>query len=397
MKDCKYIDFYLRGFEPHSSYMRLINSNLLSIGSRHGISYPTPSNLNYFWGFGSISGFLLVWQVLSGVLLAMHYSPEISLAFNSLEHIMRDVSAGWLIRYCHSGGASMFFIIVYIHIGRALYFRSYRKIALWYSGIVIFLLMMATAFLGYTLPWGQMSLWGATVITNILGAFPIIGKYIVSWLWGGFSVDNPTLKRFFVLHFLLPLVLLGVSLLHLALLHVSGSTNPLGVCTKINYVRFYPKFIVKDIFGFLTIIGLLSLFTVFLYPNALGHPDNYIRADALVTPKHIVPEWYFLPFYAILRAIPDKFGGVLAMFRSILILFLLPLLGRFKAKSSKFTTISQFFFWLFIGNILLLGWLGACLVEEPYVIISQLSTIFYFSYFFLILPFLTYLEQKYIG
>jgi quinol-cytochrome oxidoreductase complex cytochrome b subunit len=375
--------------------MRFININTISIISKHGIAYPTPSNLNYFWGFGSISGFLLLWQVLSGILLAMHYSPEVSLAFNSLEHIMRDVSTGWLIRYCHSGGASVFFIVVYIHIGRALYFRSYRKTALWYSGIVIFLLMMATAFLGYVLPWGQMSLWGATVITNILGSFPIVGKYIVSWLWGGFSVDNPTLKRFFVLHFLLPLVLLVVAILHLVLLHISGSTNPLGVCAKIDSVRFYPKFIIKDIFGFLLLVGLLSLLTVFLYPNTLGHPDNYIRADCLVTPKHIVPEWYFLPFYAILRAIPDKFGGVIAMFGSILILFFLPLLGRFKSKNGKFLSLIQIFFWLFISNVILLGWLGACVVEQPYVIISQCATVFYFSYFLILLPFAYYIETKF--
>ena len=361
--------------------MRFINSELLSIGVKHGISYPTPSSLNYFWNLGSMSGFMLVWQVLSGVLLAMHYSPEVTLAFNSIEHIMRDVPNGWFIRYCHSGGASMFFIVVYIHIGRALYFRSYRKIALWYSGIVIFLVMMATAFLGYVLPWGQMSLWGATVITNLFGAFPIVGKYIVAWLWGGFSVDNPTLKRFFVLHFLLPLVLLALSVLHIYLLHSTGSTNPTGICGKIDVLKFYPKFITKDIFGFLAFIGFLALFTVFWYPNALGHPDNYIRADALVTPKHIVPEWYFLPFYAILRAIPDKLGGVLAMFGSILILFLLPYFASFKCKSSKFVTLVQFFFWCFVTDVLLLGWLGACVVEQPYVIISQLAAIFYFSYF----------------
>ena len=375
--------------------MRFINLDTVSIASKHGIACPTPSNLNYFWGFGSIAGFLLVWQILSGVLLAMHYSPEVSLSFNSLEHIMRDVSCGWLIRYCHSGGASMFFMIVYIHIGRAFYFRSYRKIALWYSGIVMFLLMMAISFLGYVLPWGQMSLWGATVITNILGAFPIVGKYIVSWLWGGFSVDNPTLKRFFVLHFLLPLVLVTITVLHLAILHISGSTNPLGICANMDSVRFYPKFLIKDILGFLTVIGSLSLATVFMNPNFLGHPDNYIKADALVTPKHIVPEWYFLPFYAILRAIPDKFGGVVAMFGSILILFLLPLVGRFKSKSSKFLGIIQVFFWLFVADTLLLGWLGACVVEQPYVIVSQLATLFYFSYFFIFLPLLSFIELKF--
>jgi len=274
--------------------MRLINNSLISVAIQHGITYPTPSNLNYFWGFGSISGFLLIWQVLSGILLAFHYSPEILLAFSSIEHIMRDVSNGWLIRYCHCSGASMFFIIVYIHIARALYFRSYRKTFLWFSGIILFLIMMATAFLGYVLPWGQMSLWGATVITNLFGALPWIGKSLVIWLWGGFSVDNPTLKRFFILHFLLPLLLIVLSIIHLILLHLDGSTNPLGIYNKMDIVRFYPKYIIKDIFGFFSIIGLLSILFVFFYPNALGHPDNYIRADALVTPKHIVPEWYFL-------------------------------------------------------------------------------------------------------
>jgi ubiquinol-cytochrome c reductase cytochrome b subunit len=374
--------------------VRMINNKILAIIGGHGISYPTPSNLNYFWGFGSISGFLLVWQILSGILLAMHYSPEVSLAFNSIEHIMRDVPNGWLIRYCHSGGASMFFIFVYIHIGRGVYFRSYRKIHLWYSGLVIFLLMMATAFLGYVLPWGQMSLWGATVITNLFGAFPIVGKDLVIWLWGGFSVDNPTLKRFFVLHFVLPLILAGFSIMHLVLLHQQGSTNPLSICSKIDMVKFYPKFITKDIFGFITFVGCLVLFTVFWYPNVLGHPDNYIRADNLVTPKHIVPEWYFLPFYAILRSIPDKFGGVIAMFSAIIILFFLPFVGKFKCKSSKFLKVAQFFFWCFVGNLVFLGWLGACVVEPPYIIYSQLATIFYFSYFLIVLPILAYIEKQ---
>ena len=374
--------------------VRMLNKKILSIISGHGISYPTPSNLNYFWGFGSISGFLLIWQILSGILLAMHYSPEVGLAFNSIEHIMRDVPNGWLIRYCHSGGASMFFIFVYIHIGRGVYFRSYRKIHLWYSGLVIFLLMMATAFLGYVLPWGQMSLWGATVITNLFGAFPIVGKDLVIWLWGGFSVDNPTLKRFFVLHFVLPLILAGFSIIHLVLLHQQGSTNPIAICSKIDMVKFYPKFITKDIFGFITFVGCLVLLTVFWYPNVLGHPDNYIRADSLVTPKHIVPEWYFLPFYAILRSIPDKFGGVIAMFAAIIILFFLPYVGTFKCKSSKFLKVAQFFFWCFVGNLIFLGWLGACVVEPPYIIYSQLATIFYFSYFLIILPILAAIEKQ---
>lgn len=378
-------------------YVRLINTEILSIVIKHGISYPTPSNLNYFWGLGSISGFLLVWQILSGVLLAMHYSPEILLAFNSVEHIVRDVNYGWLFRYCHSGGASMFFIVVYIHMARGLYFRSYRKIALWYSGLVIFLIMMATAFLGYVLPWGQMSLWGATVITNLFGSLPIIGGYIVNWLWGGFSVNEPTLKRFFVLHFLLPFILIVLSLTHLVLLHLTGSTNPLGVCAKVDSIRFYPKYISKDIFGFIVVVGLLSLITVFWYPNLLGHPDNYIRADALVTPKHIVPEWYFLPFYAILRAIPNKLGGVLAMFSAIIILFFLPFLGNFDCKSSRFIELSQFFYFLFIVNVFFLGYLGACVVEQPFIIISQISAIFYFSYFLIIIPLLSIIEKKAIN
>ena len=374
--------------------MRLINNKFISIVVNHGIKYPTPSNLNYMWGFGSISGFLLIWQILSGILLAMHYCPEVTLAFNSIEHIMREVPNGWLLRYCHSGGASMFFIVVYIHIARGLYFRSYRKTLLWYSGITIFLAMMATAFLGYVLPWGQMSLWGATVITNLFGSFPIVGSYIVNWLWGGFSVSEPTLKRFFIFHFVLPFIIGVLSLVHLALLHLNGSTSPLGLCSKIDNLKFYPKYISKDILGFLIFIGLLSLITVFWYPNLLGHSDNYIRADALLTPNSIVPEWYFLPFYAILRSIPNKLGGVLAMFISILILFSLPFLGNFDCKTHKFVSVSQFFFWLFIVNVIILGFLGSCVVEQPYVILSQLATIYYFSYFLIIIPILSVFEKK---
>ena len=360
----------------------------------HGVTYPTPSNLNYFWGFGSISGILLVSQIVSGIFLAMHYSPEIHLAFNSIEHIMRDVTNGWLIRYCHTNGASLFFIFVYIHIARGLYFKSYRKKVLWCSGLVIFLLMMASAFLGYVLPWGQMSLWGATVITNLFSALPIIGESIVTWLWGGFSVDNPTLKRFFVLHFLLPLVLLAITLLHLILLHEKGSTNPLGVCSKLDIVRFYPYFVIKDIFGFLAIVSPLFIFTVFGYPNLLGHADNYIVANSLVTPKHIVPEWYFLPFYAILRSIPDKLAGVLAMFFAILILFLLPVVGQFKINSNKVCKIHQIFFWLFVFNFIFLGFIGARVVEEPYILAGRVSTSIYFLYFLVVIPMLCKLETK---
>lgn len=374
--------------------MRFINTEILSQGSKHGIVYPTPSNINYFWGLGSISGFLLVWQVLSGVLLSMHYTPEISLAFNSLESIMRDIPNGWLIRYCHSGGASMFFIAVYIHIGRALYFKSYRKVILWYSGLVIFLIMMATAFLGYVLPWGQMSLWGATVITNLFGSIPVIGSSIVLWLWGGFSVSEPTLKRFFVLHFILPMVLLALSISHILLLHQDGSTNPFGFCGKMDNIRFYPKFIAKDIFGFFLVVGSLSLITVFWFPNLLGDPDNYIRADALVTPTKILPEWYFLVFYAILRAIPDKLGGVIAMFFAIKILFWLPIIGDFKAYSPRMVELFAISFWCFVANVILLLYLGSCVVEQPYIIISQISTVLYFSYFLIVIPVLSIIEKK---
>lgn len=374
--------------------MRFINRNILSILTRHGLSYPTPSNLNYNWNFGVMLGFMLVWQVLSGILLAMHYSPEMSLAYDSVEKIMRDVSYGWLIRYSHSGGAAIFFIIVYVHIARGIYFRSYQKVGVWYSGVVIFLLMMATGFLGYVLPWGQMSLWGATVITNLFSAIPIVGNAIVVWLWGGYSVSNPTLKRFFILHFVLPLVLIALTVLHLILLHLEGSSNPLGTGSFWDFLRFYPKFIIKDIFGILVILGILILFTVFWYPNALGHPDNYIRANPMVTPPHIVPEFYFLPFYAILRSIPNKLLGVIAMFLAILILFALPLLGTYKCQSHKWSKLGQFFFWLFVFNFLLLGWLGACVVAQPYIIISQLATVYYFMYFLFIIPVLNFIERK---
>jgi len=373
---------------------RLIKFPLVSVIKSHIVDYPTPSNLNYFWGFGSLAGMCLVFQILSGVLLAMHYTPHVTLAFNSVEHIMRDVKFGWLIRYTHANGASIFFIIVYIHIGRGLYFKSYYKMALWFSGIVIFILMMATAFTGYVLPWGQMSFWGATVITSLFGAIPVIGGNIAEWLWGGFSIDNATLNRFFSLHYLLPFLIAGLSIVHLALLHVKGSNNPLGICTKVDNVTFYPYFVIKDLFGFFAILVALYTYLVFFNPNMLGHPDNYIMADALVTPAHIVPEWYFLPFYAILRAIPDKLGGVVCMFAALLILFALPFVGHFTIRSAKFNKTYQFFFWLFVYNFFLLGWLGAKVVEQPYVILSQLSAGFYFSFLVIIIPILCFIEKQ---
>jgi len=319
---------------------------ILSFIDSHIIDYPTPVNLNYMWSFGSTAGICLVIQIITGIFLAMHYTPHITFAFGSVEHIMRDVNNGWLLRYLHANGASMFFIVVYCHIFRGLYFGSYiyPRGKLWASGVIIFLLMMATAFMGYVLPWGQMSFWGATVITNLFSAIPFIGSSIVEWLWGGFSVDNATLNRFFSLHYLMPFVIAGLVLIHLSLLHKDGSNNPLGVNKNIDTIPFYPYFYVKDLFAFLILIFFFSFF-VFFYPNVLGHSDNYIPANPLVTPPHIVPEWYFLPFYAILRSIPDKLGGVVAMISAILTLLLLPVINTSEIRSSKFR---PFFWYLFL-------------------------------------------------
>ena len=373
--------------------MRILNISVLSILNNHLIDYPTPTNINYFWGFGSLAGICLGIQIITGILLAMHYTPHVLWAFNSIEHIMRDINNGWLIRYIHANGASVFFIITYIHIARGLYFRSYRKTILWWTGVAIFLSMMATAFMGYVLPWGQMSFWGATVITNLFTAIPVIGLSVAKWLWGGFAIDNATLNRFFSLHYLLPFVIAGLVLTHLSVLHISGSTNPLGICSKLDRISFYPYFYVKDLFGFLALVLVFSYLVLF-NPNILNHPDNYIRADAIVTPTHIVPEWYFLPFYAILRSIPDKFGGVLCMFAAILILLALPLFPKYRIKSSKFDIIAQFWFWMFVCDVILLGWLGAQLVEYPYVLVGQLATAFYFGYLMLCIPVLALFEIK---
>jgi len=313
---------------------------ILSFVDSHIIDYPTPVNLNYLWSFGSTAGICLVIQILTGIFLAMHYTPHVDLAFNSVEHIMRDVNNGWLIRYLHANGASMFFIVIYAHIFRGLYFGSYMypRGRLWASGVIIFLLMMATGFMGYVLPWGQMSFWGATVITNLFSAIPYIGGSIVEWLWGGFSVDNATLNRFYSLHYLMPFIIAGLTIVHLSLLHTVGSNNPLGINTNLDSIPFYPYFYVKDLFAFFILLSIFSFF-VFFYPNILGHADNYIPANPLVTPPHIVPEWYFLPFYAILRSVPDKLGGVVAMIGAILILLALPVLNTSKIRSSKFRPI----------------------------------------------------------
>ena len=366
----------------------------LSFIDSHIINYPTPINLNYMWSFGSAAGICLVIQIVTGIFLAMHYTPHVDYAFNSVEHIMRDVNNGWLIRYLHANGASMFFIVVYSHIFRGLYYGSYMypRGTLWASGVVIFLLMMATAFMGYVLPWGQMSFWGATVITNLFSAIPVVGPSIVEWLWGGFSVDNATLNRFFSLHYLMPFLIAGVTLVHLSLLHKEGSNNPLGINTNLETIPFYPYFYVKDLLFFFIFLAVFSFF-LFFYPNTLGHPDNYIPANPLVTPPHIVPEWYFLPFYAILRSIPDKLGGVAAMGGAIVILLALPIINTSKIRSSKFRPIFRFLYWFWVADFLILGWIGQKPVESPYVEVGVCATIFYFVFLLIIIPAVGLIEE----
>ena len=358
--------------------------------------YPTPKNLNYLWNLGSLAGLALVTMIVTGIILAMHYTPHVDHAFQSVERIMRDVNQGWLIRYIHMNGASFFFIVVYIHIFRGLYYGSYKapRELLWILGVVILLLMMATAFMGYVLPWGQMSFWGATVITNLFSAIPGIGESIVIWLWGGFSVDNPTLSRFFALHYLMPFLIVGVVILHIIALHRFGSNNPLGIDVNGDQdtLPFHPYYTTKDMFGAMVFLTIFAS-AIFFYPNYLGHPDNYIPANPLQTPAHIVPEWYFLPFYAILRAIPDKLGGVLFMFGAIAVLFVLPWLDRSPVRSGRFRPVFKIFFWLLLADCVLLGWLGAKPAEGIYVILSRLATAWYFFHFLIVLPMLSLVEK----
>jgi len=378
-------------------HFRWTKDYMLAVVNNHLIDYPSPINLSYAWSFGSLAGMCLVIQLVTGIFLAMHYTPHIDLAFSSVEHIMRDVNGGWLIRYMHANGASMFFIVVYSHLFRGLYYGSYisPREHLWCSGVVIFLLMMATAFMGYVLPWGQMSFWGATVITNLFSAIPVVGPSIVDWLWGGFCVDNATLNRFFSLHFVLPFLIAGLVIVHLALLHKDGSNNPLGIDSSSDKISFYPYFYVKDLFSFMCLIVFFSTL-LFYYPNLLGHPDNYIPADPMVTPAHIVPEWYFLPFYAILRSIPDKLGGVAAMGGAIVILLFLPFINTSKVRSSTFRPIFRICFWFLFADFLLLGWIGQEVVEEPFVLIGQLGTVFYFLYFLAFIPLVGLIENALI-
>ena len=325
----------------------------------------------------------------------MHYTPHIDLAFASVEHIMRDVEGGWFLRYMHANGASMFFIVVYLHLLRGLYYGSYAapRELVWILGVAILLLMIITAFIGYVLPWGQMSFWGATVITSLASAVPVVGDSIVTWLWGGFSVDNATLNRFFSLHYLLPFIIAGASIAHIAALHQYGSNNPLGIHSAVDKIRFYPYFYVKDMVGW---VAFSIFFGIFLYfaPNYLGHPDNYIPANPMSTPAHIVPEWYFLPVYAILRSIPDKLGGVAAIGLVFVCLFALPFLNSSPVRSSSFRPLHRLFFWLVLADILLLGWLGAMPVEDPYILVGQLASVFFFVYFLVIIPVLGRLEAS---
>jgi len=379
------------------SLNRWNKNSIVAFTDSHIINYPTPVNLNYMWSFGSTAGICLVIQIVTGIFLAMHYTPHIEYAFSSVEHIMRDVNNGWLIRYLHANGASMFFIVTYSHIFRGLYYGSYMnpRGPLWSSGVIIFLLMMATGFMGYVLPWGQMSFWGATVITNLFSAIPVVGGAIVEWLWGGFSVDNATLNRFFSLHYLMPFVIAGLVIVHLSLLHTTGSNNPLGINKNVDTVSFYPYFYVKDLLAFFVLLSMFSFF-VFFYPNTLGHADNYIPANPLVTPAHIVPEWYFLPFYAILRSIPDKLGGVIAMVAAILVLLLLPVINTSEVRSSKFRPIYSVAYWFLVSDFLLLGWIGQKPVETPYIEVGQFATVFYFAFMLILIPVIGIVEKNLI-
>jgi ubiquinol-cytochrome c reductase cytochrome b/c1 subunit len=361
------------------------------------MQYPTPKNLNYWWTFGGILTFCLVTQIITGIVLAMHYTAHADLAFSSVEHIMRDVNYGWLIRYIHANGASMFFLAVYIHIFRALFYGSYKspREVIWILGILIYILMMAAAFMGYVLPWGQMSFWGATVITNLFSAIPLVGESITQWLWGGYSVDNPTLNRFFSLHYLIPFLILGLVILHIWALHVPGNNNPVGIDLKkdgSDTVPFHPYIVIKDLFALVIFMIVFAGF-VFYAPNVLGHSDNYIPANPLVTPSHIVPEWYLLPFYAILRSVPDKLGGVVLMFGAILILAALPWLDTSKVRSAIFRPIYKQFFWLLVIDVLVLGYMGAMPAEGTYLLISRIATIYYFAHFIIIMPILGFMEK----
>ena len=385
-------------YVPKSAIGRWFESRLPIMGLVHSsfVAYPTPRNLNYWWTFGGILSFMLVAQIVTGIVLVMHYTPHVDYAFNSVEHIMRDVNWGWLVRYAHSNGASMFFVAVYIHMFRGRYYGSYKapREVLWILGVIIYLLMMATGFMGYVLPWGQMSFWGATVITNLFSAIPLVGDSITTWLWGGYSVDNPTLNRFFSLHYLLPFMIAGVVVLHVWALHVVGQNNPDGVEVKNverDTVPFTPYATIKDSFAMVCFM-LFYAWWIFYVPNYLGHADNYIEANPLSTPSHIVPEWYYLPFYAILRAIPSKLGGVVAMFSAILVLCFIPWLDTSRVRSAKYRPVFKVFFWVFVATCVGLGYLGAMPPEGGYVLAARLLAVYYFAFFIIVMPLLGLFE-----